>query len=71
MAKHNATTPIIARLERALGIAARVVAIEPGALPIFERLDAELTAERAALDVRRMEDPVAKARAMLQMKKSV
>ncbi|UFM64200.1 hypothetical protein LOS78_01635 [Paracoccus sp. MA] len=60
----------IADLERAHLILARVVEQDIAALPIFERLDAELLAARADLAARRMDDPIARARALAQARKA-
>ncbi len=59
---------MLARLERAHLIAARVVAQDAAALPIFERLDAELAAAKAEIAARKMDDPIARARALAQAK---
>ncbi|MDK8871612.1 hypothetical protein [Paracoccus sp. SSJ] len=59
-----------ARLERAHLIAARVVVQDAAALPIFERLDAELQAARAALTARKLNNPVAYARALVHARKA-
>lgn len=59
----------IADLERAHLILARVVEQDISALPIFERLDAELLAARAEMAARRMDDPIARARALAQARK--
>lgn len=61
---------MLARIERAHLIVARIVAIDPAALPIFERLDAELMAARAEQEARRMDDPIARARALAQARKA-
>ena len=60
----------LARLERALLIAARAVAHNPAAIPIFERVDAEITAARAEIEARRINDPIAKARALAMARKA-
>lgn len=64
----NAT--MLARIERAHLIAARLVAQDAAALPIFERLDAELLSAQAEIAARRMDDPVARARALAQARKA-
>ena len=47
--RHIVNPAFLARLERALMIAARAVEHDPAALPIFERIDRELeAASRAA-----------------------
>lgn len=61
---------MLAQIERNHLIVARVVAIDPAALPIFERLDAELAAARAEVAARRMGDPIARARALAQARKA-
>lgn len=60
----------IADLEQAHLILARVVELDIAALPIFERLDAELMAARAEQEARRMDDPIARARALAQARKA-
>ncbi|SIQ39134.1 hypothetical protein SAMN05421641_10768 [Paracoccus thiocyanatus] len=60
----------MADLERAHLILARVVEQDIAALPIFERLDAELLAARAEMAARRMDDPRARARALAQARKA-
>ncbi|GEM_PF-4237689 len=64
------STAFLARLERAHLTAARVVALDAAALPIFERLDAEVAAARAEVAARRMDDPIARARALAQARKA-
>ncbi|MFJ1291657.1 hypothetical protein ACEPPZ_06135 [Paracoccus yeei] len=64
----NAT--MLACIERAHLIAARLVAQDAAALPIFERLDAELLSAQAEIAARRMDDPVARARALAQARKA-
>lgn len=61
---------LIARVERAMLIAARLVEHRPLALLLFERLDEEhkkLVAER---DARRNSDPIERARALLKARKA-
>ncbi|WP_374633017.1 hypothetical protein [Paracoccus sp. (in: a-proteobacteria)] len=58
------------RLERAHLIAARAVAANSAALPVFERLDAELAVARADIEARRLADPIARARALAQARKA-
>lgn len=60
------TAAHIARLERAVMIAARVVEREPTALPIFARLDRELSSARLVATAARTKDPIAHARALLK-----
>ncbi|SEN87960.1 hypothetical protein SAMN04489859_102059 [Paracoccus alcaliphilus] len=60
----------ISRIERALLITARVVAHNAAALPIFERLDTELQAARAELAARHTDDPLARARALAQLRRA-
>lgn len=60
------TAAHISRLERALTIAARVVARDTAALPIFARLDRELTSAQMVATAARTGDPVAHARALLK-----
>lgn len=64
------TPALLARIERARLIVARVVAIDPAGLPIFERLDAEYSAAQAEVAARRIDDPIAKARALAQARKA-
>lgn len=64
----NAT--VLARIERAHLIAARLVAQDAAVLPIFERLDAELLSARAEIAARRMDDPIERARALAQAQKA-
>ncbi|KGJ01723.1 hypothetical protein SAMN04487972_1191 [Paracoccus halophilus] len=64
------TAQQIARLERAHLIAARIVALDPAALPVFERLDAEMAAAKAEVEARRLNDPIARARALAQLRKA-
>lgn len=61
---------MIARMERALVMAARLVAQDVAILPIFERLDAELSAVKADVAAHRMNDPIARARALAQARKA-
>lgn len=61
-----ATAAHISRLERALVIIARVVERDIAALPIFARLDRELTSARMVATAARAGDPVAHARALLK-----
>lgn len=62
---------LLARIERAHLIAARIVAINPAALPIFERVDAELAAAYAEVEARRLDDPIACARALAKARKAI
>lgn len=50
--RHTINPAFVARLERALLIAARAVDYDPGALPIFERIDRELEAARVLVQAR-------------------
>lgn len=61
---------LLARIERAHLIAARIVAIDAAALPIFERMEAELAAANAEVEARRLDDPIARARALAQARKA-
>ncbi|MFT4013017.1 MAG: hypothetical protein QM682_06370 [Paracoccus sp. (in: a-proteobacteria)] len=61
---------MLAWIERAHLIVARVVEIDPSALPIFERLDAELAAAQAVDAARHLDDPIALARALAQARKA-
>lgn len=60
----------LAQLERAHLKAARIVAIDPRALPVFERIDRELEATRLAVSASRADDPIAAARAMLKAQRA-
>lgn len=65
--RHAVSPAFIARLESGLMIAARAVEHDIAALPIFERVDAELQAARAHIEVRAMDCPVERARALLKV----
>lgn len=54
----------IARLENALGIAAQAAEHDLRALPIFDRIEAELKAAKAAL----ASDPIERIRALRELK---
>ena len=60
----------LADLEQAHLIVARVVQQDIAALPVFERLDTELLAARAEQAAWRLDDPIARARALAQAKKA-
>lgn len=60
----------LAEIERAHLKAARIVAVDPRALPIFETLDRELEAARLTVAARSTDDPVAAARALLQAQRA-
>ena len=60
----------IAHLERQVTRIARIAALNEDALPIFERLDSALLALRAEAESKRKTDPVARARALLQVRRA-
>lgn len=60
------TTEHIARLERALVIAARVVQKDEAALPVFARIDCELQAAKMIATAECRGNPIAIARAKVQ-----
>ena len=65
------TSPaFLGQIKRAHLIVARIVAIDPAALPIFERLEAELAAANADAEARRLDDPIARARALAKARKA-
>lgn len=66
--RHVINPALIARLERALLIAAWAVDHDPAALPVFERIDRELKAAQLLMQARTMECPVERARALLRGK---
>lgn len=66
----NTVNPdLVGDLERALETAAQIVERDPAALPIFERIDRELTAVRAELKLREINDPVTRARELSRLRK--
>lgn len=65
-ARQAVSPAFVARLERALMIAARAVDHDAQALPIFERIDRELEAARLMVAAREMDSPVERARALLK-----
>lgn len=56
----------LARLERALAIAAECVAMNETLIPVFERIEAELAEAQTAL----ISDPVARARRMVAQRQA-
>lgn len=66
----NTVNPdLVGELERALETAALIVERDAAALPIFERIDRELTAVRAELRLREINDPVTRARELSRLRK--
>lgn len=57
------------QIEAALMDAARVVERDARALPIFERLDAELLKVEALQGLRDIDDPITKARELVRIRK--
>lgn len=68
-AAHIASPSLLDQLERALVTMAEVVARDIAALPIFERIDRELTAASASVALRSKNDPIEKARALARLRK--
>lgn len=64
--KHTINAAQVARLERALMIAAMAVDHDAEALPIFERIDRELEAARAVVAARAGQSPIERARALMK-----
>lgn len=54
-------------LEHAVAKAARIVAVDPRALPIFARLDEELDLALRAQSARKIGDPLARARELVRI----
>ncbi|MER9221914.1 hypothetical protein NKI48_23795 [Mesorhizobium sp. M0644] len=67
MRKETKVERELARLRRAHATVAQLVAIDPVYLPIFERLEAEIAIEEAAL----INDPIAKARAIAAARRAI
>jgi hypothetical protein len=60
---------LVSQIEDALLSAARLVERDARALPIFERLDAELRKTEALIGLRSIDDPISKAREMARIRK--
>lgn len=66
---HLSSPSLLEQLEEALVIMAEVVGFDPRALVIFERIDREHAAIQTTVSLRAEDDPVAKARALVRLRK--